>query len=190
MQELCRNEAVQALPGSRRDRAARRLAPGPGGAPAPPPGAPAVDNPDSRIRIQLVSRDQVDISSEVAAKIASLPFRDGDSFRAGQTLVTLDCSLYNAQLRKAQADADGARDLLDTNRKLLALHSIGALEVQQAQAKQKASAAEVAYMSATVRKCAIAAPFDGRVSSAAPRRSSSPNRASRCSPWWTPATSS
>ncbi|MFP3710554.1 biotin/lipoyl-binding protein, partial [Paraburkholderia sp. SIMBA_009] len=102
--------------------------------------------------IQLVSRDQVDISSEVAAKIASLPFRDGDSFRAGQTLVTLDCSLYNAQLRKAQADADGARDLLDTNRKLLALHSIGALEVQQAQAKQKASAAEVAYMSATVRK--------------------------------------
>jgi len=146
-------------------------APAPVAAPAVP-AAPAAGNADSRIRIQLVSRDQVDVSSEISAKIASLPFRDGDAFRAGQTLVTLDCSLYNAQLHKAQADADGARDLLDTNRKLLALHSIGQLEVQQAQAKQKASAADVAYMSATVRKCAIAAPFDGRVS----KRSASPQQ--------------
>ncbi|WLE62602.1 efflux RND transporter periplasmic adaptor subunit [Burkholderia plantarii] len=142
-------------------------------APAAPAAAPASpDGNDSRIRIQLVSRDQVDVSSEISAKIASLPFRDGDTFRAGQTLVTLDCSLFNAQLRKAQADAEGARELLDTNRKLQALHSIGELEVQQAQAKQKASAADVAYMQATVRKCAIAAPFDGRVS----KRSASPQQ--------------
>ncbi|HEV3104268.1 MAG TPA: efflux RND transporter periplasmic adaptor subunit [Paraburkholderia sp.] len=133
--------------------------------------APA-DGADGKIRIQLVSRDQVDVSSEISAKIASLPFRDGDAFRAGQTLVSLDCSLYSAQLRKAQADSDGARDLLDVNRKLVALHSVGELEVQQAEAKHKASAAEVAYMQATVHKCTIAAPFDGRVSkrSAAPQQ--------------------
>jgi RND family efflux transporter MFP subunit len=133
---------------------------------------PAPDGNDGKIRIQLVARDQVDISSEIPAKIASLPFREGDAFRAGQTLVSLDCSLYSAQLRKSQADADGARDLLNVNQKLLALHSIGELEVQQAQAKQKGSAAEVAYMQATVHKCAITAPFDGRVSkrSAAPQQ--------------------
>ncbi|MGS1032450.1 efflux RND transporter periplasmic adaptor subunit [Burkholderia glumae] len=148
-------------------------APAPVAAPAAPAAAPAgPDGNDSRIRIQLVSRDQVDVSSEIAAKIASLPFRDGDTFRAGQTLVTLDCSLFSAQLRKAQADAEGARELLDTNRKLQALHSIGELEVQQAQAKQKASAADVAYMQATVRKCAITTPFDGRVS----KRSASPQQ--------------
>ncbi|MCQ0031757.1 efflux RND transporter periplasmic adaptor subunit [Burkholderia glumae] len=148
-------------------------APAPVAAPAAPAAAPAgPDGNDSRIRIQLVSRDQVDVSSEIAAKIASLPLRDGDTFRAGQTLVTLDCSLFSAQLRKAQADAEGARELLDTNRKLQALHSIGELEVQQAQAKQKASAADVAYMQATVRKCAITAPFDGRVS----KRSASPQQ--------------
>ncbi|NIF52053.1 efflux RND transporter periplasmic adaptor subunit [Burkholderia sp. Ax-1724] len=130
------------------------------------------DSPDGKIRIQLVSRDQVDISSEISAKIASLPFRDGDAFRAGQTLVSLDCSLYSAQLRKAQADADGARELLSVNQKLVALHSVGELEVQQAEAKQRASAADVAYMQATVHKCTIAAPFDGRVSkrSAAPQQ--------------------
>ncbi|WP_246794388.1 efflux RND transporter periplasmic adaptor subunit [Burkholderia perseverans] len=148
-------------------------APAPAAAPAAPAAAPASpDGNDSRIRIQLVSRDQVDVSSEISAKIASLPFRDGDTFRAGQTLVTLDCSLFTAQLRKAQADAEGARELLDTNRKLQALHSIGELEVQQAQAKQKASAADVAYMQTTVHKCAISAPFDGRVS----KRSASPQQ--------------
>ncbi|EON11588.1 hypothetical protein C266_20264 [Pandoraea sp. SD6-2] len=140
--------------------------------------AASPDSSDSRIRIQLVSRDQVEVSSEISAKIASLPLRDGDAFRAGQTLVTLDCSLFNAQLRKAQADADGARELLETNRKLQALRSIGDLEVQQAQAKQKATAADVTYMQATVRKCAITAPFDGRVSkrSAAPQQFAEPGK--------------
>lgn len=118
---------------------------------------------DGRIRVQLVARDQVDISSEISAKIASMPFRDGDAFRAGQTLVSLDCSLYAAQLHKAQAEADAAVQLRRVNDRLSQLHSIGEIEVQQAEAKAKASAAEVAYMQATVRKCGIAAPFDGRV---------------------------
>lgn len=133
--------------------------------PAAPPAAPASGHTqdDGRIRIQLVARDQVDLSSEISAKIASMPFRDGDAFRAGQTLVSLDCSLYAAQLHKAQAEADAAVQLKRVNDRLSQLHSIGEIDVQQAEAKAKASAAEVAYMQATVRKCSIAAPFDGRV---------------------------
>jgi multidrug efflux pump subunit AcrA (membrane-fusion protein) len=143
-------------------------------APAPAPTAPnapaasavsaaAHTDDDGRIRIQLVARDQVDISSEISAKIASMPFRDGDAFRAGQTLVSLDCSLYAAQLHKAQAEADAAAQLKRVDDRLAQLHSIGELDVQQAEGRAKASAAEVAYMRATVRKCGIAAPFDGRV---------------------------
>lgn len=132
------------------------------------PAAPGVSSAaraddDGRIRVQLVARDQVDVSSEISAKIASMPFRDGDAFRAGQTLVSLDCSLYAAQLRKAQAEAEAAVQLKRVNDRLSQLHSIGEIEVQEADAKAKASAAEVAYMQATVRKCGIAAPFDGRV---------------------------
>ncbi|MFX1738474.1 efflux RND transporter periplasmic adaptor subunit [Paraburkholderia sp. A1RI_3L] len=132
------------------------------------PAAPGVSSAaraddDGRIRVQLVARDQVDVSSEISAKIASMPFRDGDAFRVGQTLVSLDCSLYAAQLRKAQAEAEAAVQLKRVNDRLSQLHSIGEIEVQEADAKAKASAAEVAYMQATVRKCGIAAPFDGRV---------------------------
>ena len=128
---------------------------------------PAVSAPhsedDGRIRIQLVARDEVEVSSEISAKIASMPFRDGDAFRAGQMLVSLDCSLYAAQLHKAQAESDAAVQLKRVDDRLSQLHSIGQLDVEQAAAKAKASAAEVAYMQATVRKCGIAAPFDGRV---------------------------
>ncbi len=118
---------------------------------------------DGRIRIQLVARDQVDLSSEISAKIASMPLRDGDAFRAGQTLVSLDCSLYAAQLHKAQAEAEAAVQLKHVDDRLSQLHSIGEIDVEQADAKAKASAAEVAYMQATVHKCSIPAPFDGRV---------------------------
>ncbi|OWT80566.1 MULTISPECIES: efflux RND transporter periplasmic adaptor subunit [unclassified Achromobacter] len=146
------------------------------GTPGAVPPAPAAE--DDRIRIQLVSRDQVDISSEIPAKIATLPLRDGDAFKAGQTLVTFDCSLYNAQLRKSQAEAGAAGDLLRVNQRLAQLHSVGELEVQQAAAKAKATNAEVAYMQATVSKCAIAAPFDGRVSKrmAAPQQFAEPGK--------------
>lgn len=135
------------------------------------PAAPSASD-DGRIRIQLVSRDEVELSSEIAAKIATLPFREGDAFRTGQTLVSLDCSLYAAQLHKAQAESEAAREQLQVDQRLAQLHSVGELEVQQAEAKMKASAAEVAYMQTTVQKCAISAPFDGRVSkrSAAPQQ--------------------
>jgi RND family efflux transporter MFP subunit len=125
--------------------------------------SPAVTPDEDHIRIRLVPRDQVELSSEIAAKISLLPFRDGDAFAAGQTLVSLDCSLYRAQLHKAQAEADAARELWQVEQRLAQLHSVGELEVQQADAKVKETAAEVAYVEATVSKCTIVAPFDGRV---------------------------
>ena len=38
------------------------------------------------------------ISSEIPAKILSIPFKDGESFKKGETLVKFDCSLYQAEL--------------------------------------------------------------------------------------------
>ncbi|KAF0812135.1 Toluene efflux pump periplasmic linker protein TtgG [Andreprevotia sp. IGB-42] len=118
---------------------------------------------DGRIRTQLAARDSATISSELNAKIDRLTVRDGDSFKAGQTLVSFDCVLFVAQLRKAEASAEAARKLLDVNRRLAELNSVGKLEVEQAEAKVKESTAEAAYMRSTVSKCSIAAPFSGRV---------------------------
>jgi RND family efflux transporter MFP subunit len=118
---------------------------------------------DGRIRTQFAARETAVVSSELNAKIARLPLKEGDAFRAGQTLVAFDCSLFESQLRKAEASHEAARKLLAVNQRLAELNSAGRLEVEQAEAKVKESAAEAAYVRATVAKCSIGAPFAGRV---------------------------
>lgn len=127
-------------------------------APADAPGAS-----DNRIRTQFAPRNEVVISSELAAKISSLPLREGDAFRAGQTLVAFDCSLFQAQLGKARATLETARQTLVVQTRLAELNSTGALELQQAQGRVNEGTAEVAYSQATVSRCTIRAPFNGRV---------------------------
>jgi len=129
--------------------------------------APANVTPDAdkdgRVRTQFVAHDKAVLSSEIAATVSSLPFREGDSFRAGQTLVAFDCALYRASLAKAEATAQAARQTLKVDQRLAELNSIGNLEVEQAAAKVKEAEAEAAAMRVTVGKCAIAAPFSGSV---------------------------
>jgi membrane fusion protein (multidrug efflux system) len=126
-----------------------------------PPGLAA--DKDGRIRTQLSSRNAVTISAELAARISSLPLREGDAFRAGQMLVSFDCSLYHSQLRKAEAATEAAQAMVRSNQRLAELNSIGKFEVEQAQAKLKEAQAEVAGTRTLVNRCAIAAPFTGRV---------------------------
>jgi RND family efflux transporter MFP subunit len=124
---------------------------------------PPADGNGGRIRAQLAARSDVEISSEIAAKIARLPLKEGDSFAKGALLVEFDCGLYRAQLAKAQATATAATRQLDVTRQLAKLHSVGAMDVAQAQAHAKEAAADADYMRTTVGKCAIRAPFAGRV---------------------------
>jgi membrane fusion protein (multidrug efflux system) len=118
---------------------------------------------DGRIRVQFVAYQQSVLSSELSAKIAGMPFREGDTFRAGQTLVSFDCGLFRAQLAKAEASAEAARQTLKVDQRLQQLNSIGTLDVDLATAKVKENDAEAGAMRATFGKCTLAAPFSGRV---------------------------
>lgn len=124
--------------------------------------ASPIDKED-RIRAQLGARNSVTISSELAGRIASLPLREGDGFRAGQSLVGFDCSLYQSQLRKAEASVEAARALAQSNQRLAELNSIGQLEVEQAEARLKEAQADATTARAMTSRCTIAAPFSGRV---------------------------
>jgi membrane fusion protein, multidrug efflux system len=129
----------------------------------PPPTASLAADKDGRIRTQLSSRNAVTISGELAARIATLSLREGDAFGAGQVLVGFDCSLYQAQLGKAEASIEAASALVQSNQRLAELNSIGKLEVEQAQARLKEAQAEAAAGRTVVSRCAIKAPFAGRV---------------------------
>lgn len=127
------------------------------------PAVPLSTDADGRIRVQFTARQQTVLSAEVSARIASLPFREGDSFKAGQALVSFDCSMFRAQLNKAEASAEGARQTLKVNKRLAELNSMGSLEVDQAAAKLKEAEADTAANRVVVSKCVISAPFAGRV---------------------------
>lgn len=125
--------------------------------------ATAADGGDGRIRVQLMSRHAVTLSSEIPAKIAAIPVVEGGAFQKGQVLVEFDCASYRAQLRKAQASMEAAAELLKVDTRLAKLNSLGSLELTQAQGKAKETAADASYVQSLVAKCTITAPFNGRV---------------------------
>jgi membrane fusion protein, multidrug efflux system len=138
--------------------------------PAAVPGQPAspaqsvVNAADHReIRAQLTPLHYTTLASEIGARVRSLPVAEGGRFRAGQLLVSLDCSLQQAQSDKAQAAADGANKTWQADQQLAQLKSIGAVELAVAGSELEKSRAELAANQAVIHKCSITAPFQGRV---------------------------
>lgn len=75
-------------------------------------GAAQAASTPGLFRAQLSSISKATISSGISAKIARMPFREGQRFRRGQTLVSYDCSVIRARLartRAAQAAAASRR---------------------------------------------------------------------------------
>lgn len=115
------------------------------------------------IRAQLLPRQFTVIAAEIGAKINRLPVAEGGAFKVGQLLVGFDCSVQQAQLQKARAEHGAAEHTLNANKRLLELNSIGQLEVDLARSALSKAAAEVAAQQAVLSKCAIQAPFAGRL---------------------------
>lgn len=132
---------------------------------APPAPAPAARTAIERqeIRAQLMPRRYTTVAAEIGAKVNRVPVPEGGAFRAGQLLVSFDCSLQQAQMQKARAELHGAEQTLKTNQRLAELNSVGKLELDMAQAAAHKARAEVGAHQAVLGKCAIAAPFAGRV---------------------------
>jgi membrane fusion protein (multidrug efflux system) len=132
----------------------------PAATPAKPP-KPAMERQE--IRAQLLPRRYTTVAAEIGAKINRLPVPEGSAFKAGQLLVSFDCSLQQAQLQKAQAELDGADQTLKSNQRLAELNSVGQLELDLSRSAVGKARAEVGANRAVLGKCSVAAPFAGRV---------------------------
>lgn len=122
---------------------------------------PALEKQD--IRAQLTPRRFTTIAAEIGAKISRISVPEGGRFRAGQSLVSLDCSLQQAQLQKAKAALTAAERTYAANKRLSELNSIGKVELEVSEAEAAKARAEVTLMNVSLDKCHIAAPFNGRV---------------------------
>jgi membrane fusion protein (multidrug efflux system) len=115
------------------------------------------------IRAQLSPRRFTTIASEIGAKVSHVTVTEGARFRAGQVLVALDCSMQQAQLQKARAVQSAAERTFGANKRLEELHSVGKVELEVSEAEVAKAKADVAAGTTVLSKCAIAAPFPGRV---------------------------
>ncbi|MCR6633052.1 MAG: efflux RND transporter periplasmic adaptor subunit [Magnetospirillum sp.] len=115
------------------------------------------------IRAQLSPRRYTTLSAELGAKIERLPIKEGERFREGQILVSMECSVHRANLEKARAALVAAEKTSAVNKKLHEMNAGGALEAEVAAAEAQKARAEVEAGRAVLAKCQVAAPFPGRV---------------------------
>ncbi len=115
------------------------------------------------LRAQLTPRDYTTLAAEISAKVEKIAVREGDRFRKGDTLLAFDCSIQRAQLFEARAALSAAEKTVAVNARLLELQTIGKLESEVAQAERDKARGRLDASLAVIGKCAVAAPFHGRV---------------------------
>ena len=103
------------------------------------------------------------ISSEIVARVAALPFRAGQRFKAGDVLVSFDCQRYDADLRAAEAEVKTQQIHVSTNRQLLQHRAAGVNDLLLAEAKLAQAMAGAESLRVRARQCTIAAPYDGQI---------------------------
>jgi membrane fusion protein, multidrug efflux system len=115
------------------------------------------------VRVLLISCKETILSSEISASVKQMLVDLGDRFRTGEKLITFDGASYRAELQKAESELERARKTVEVNRRLHGLNSISDLEVAVSEANMSAAKAEVLLRKIRLGKCAITAPFSGRV---------------------------
>jgi membrane fusion protein, multidrug efflux system len=127
----------------------------------PPPLAPPAGGVTPEIRAQLTPRQYTTLSSEMAGRIDSIAAKVGAHFQKGDVLIEFDCAVQRAQERSASAVLMRAEKTYTIDQRLVALKSMGQLELDIAGAEVEKAKAEVAAAAAVTSKCTITAPFSG-----------------------------
>jgi RND family efflux transporter MFP subunit len=131
----------------------------------PSPSEPAPAAPEigvaPEIRAQLTPRHYTTLSSEMAGRIDRIATRVGEHFKKDDVLIVFDCALQRAQEARARAVQVQAERTYTIDQRLVALKSMGQLELDVAAAEVQKAKADVAAGEAVTSKCTIAAPFSG-----------------------------
>ncbi len=117
----------------------------------------------NQIRGVVQPVDEAVLSSELSTKVVDLPFRDGQAFKKGETIIGFDCERHRSELAAAKAEYRSALLTVENNVKLKKYKAIGAFEVEISRAQAEKAKADVAALEAINKQCVIVAPFSGRV---------------------------
>src|SRR5690606_4051279 len=111
----------------------------------------------------LVSDESVMLRPEVAGRIRSIRFHEGQSVRKGDVLIRLDDDIARAELQQAQANYALARSKFQRTTELQRQGFISAQGRDEANNALQVERANVALAQARLDKTEIRAPFDGEI---------------------------
>ena len=117
----------------------------------------------AELRAQLSPARYAVLSAEMSGKIERLPVFEGMRVNAGDSLLSFDCSIQQAQLQKAATELDVARNNLKGAARMAELNAIGSVELVNAQLEERKALADIAYLRALINRCVITAPYDGSI---------------------------
>jgi RND family efflux transporter MFP subunit len=124
---------------------------------------PSLEVGKQDIRAQLSAVTYNSIASELNARISEIPFKEGQEFKVGQVLVVFDCATQQAQFQKTKAVLSIADRNYQTNKKLLALGSVGRVEYENSYSEFLKTKAENDELAAVLARCNVLAPYSGLV---------------------------
>ncbi len=107
--------------------------------------------------------EEASISSDLGFAIATLPFKEGESFNKGDILATFECGDIQAQLKSAEAALAAAQIAVANDERLARSNAAGKFEVDISRAKANQAAGEADAYRSKLGRCTIRAPFDGRI---------------------------
>lgn len=141
-------------------------APGAGGqAPATPVETAAVEAmrvPQSITAVgSLRSDESVTLRPEIAGRIATIQFQEGQRVVKGATLVRLDAAVNQAELQQARANLWLAKSKFDRAVDLAKSNFISGQARDEAESNYKVAEAALALVEARLAKMEIKAPFSG-----------------------------
>jgi len=125
-----------------------------------------LNNTEQAIRVLLAPSRETTISSNIAARIVRLNGNLGQSFKAGQVLVSFECSEPRARVDIAKAQLAGSIEEHEAKMKMQGLDQASDVEVALAASMVNKSKAELRLNQTEVNKCRIYAPWSGRIAKA------------------------
>ncbi len=120
--------------------------------------------PESAMARGIVkAASQAVLYAQVQGRVNHVPYKEGQRFLKGATLIQLDCDKYRAELAAAAAEHEGKQKTFQNNKELAKLNAVSTLDVEISEADAKKASAAMRIAEITVRGCQLAAPFAGRV---------------------------
>lgn len=124
-------------------------------------------NTSFTINGMTIPTKEVKIASEVQGKLIGLYINNGDVVRAGQTIASLDASVYTVQLSSIDASIDKARLDLSRYNKLIEMGGATLMQAESAQLQINSLVAQKKQVLDQIAHMQIRAPFSGKVENVA-----------------------